>query len=128
VEAKRYIDLTTHLTTLSERRRQTLQRVERLRRMNAVLDPFKSDEHGAGVQENLITRDGEVEKELERTRVLLVRVGARVAALPENEDDNAEMASLFRDEDSAMAATVAGGGWDLQGEMSRKVDALLEGL
>ena len=35
------------------------------------------------VQPNLVTRDGELEKELERMRVLLVRVAGRVAQLPD---------------------------------------------
>lgn len=37
------------------------------------------------VQENLITRDGEVERELERMRMLLVRVADKVARLRERE-------------------------------------------
>ena len=36
----------------------------------------------ARVQPNLVTRNGEIEKELERMRVLLVRVAGRVARLP----------------------------------------------
>lgn len=74
--------------------------------MRALLSPLTSDPQdgtgadaaGAGrgggggggggsvaekVQPNLVTRDGELEKELERMRVLLVRVAGRVAQLPD---------------------------------------------
>lgn len=37
------------------------------------------------VQENLVTRDGEVERELERMRMLLVRVADKVARVRERE-------------------------------------------
>ena len=36
----------------------------------------------ARIQPNLVTRNGEIEKELERMRFLLVRVAGRVARLP----------------------------------------------
>ena len=36
----------------------------------------------ARLQPNLVTRNGEIEKELERMRVLLVRVAGRIARLP----------------------------------------------
>ncbi len=40
------------------------------------------------VQENLVTRNGEVERELERMRLLLARVAGRVAQLPDNNNNN----------------------------------------
>ncbi|KAI1336483.1 kinetochore Sim4 complex subunit Fta4 [Xylariaceae sp. FL0016] len=78
LEARRYAELQPMLASLSARRREARQRVERLRRMRDMLAPFAD-----GVQENLVTRNGEVEKELERMRVLLVRVAGRVAQLPD---------------------------------------------
>ncbi|KAI0596159.1 kinetochore Sim4 complex subunit Fta4 [Biscogniauxia sp. FL1348] len=97
-EASRYADLVTSLSALSARRREVRERVERLRAMEALLAPFKEQEaegdgKKSGVQQNLVTRNGEVEKELERMRFLLVRVAGRVAQFPDNEqnrkaDDN----------------------------------------
>ncbi|KAI1455608.1 kinetochore Sim4 complex subunit Fta4 [Annulohypoxylon moriforme] len=46
------------------------------------------------VQPNLVTREGELEKELERMRMLLVRVAARVAQLPDAEPDTSEDAVM----------------------------------
>ncbi|KAI1204285.1 kinetochore Sim4 complex subunit Fta4 [Annulohypoxylon truncatum] len=46
------------------------------------------------VQPNLVTREGELEKELERMRFLLVRVAARVAQLPDAEPETGEDAAM----------------------------------
>lgn len=135
LEAERYAELAGRLRALAARRDETRARVERLRRMRALLAPFGSttnDGAGAGedssfgpsggVQENLVTRDGEVEKELERMRMLLVRVGDKVARLKEKEagrdDDDSD---LFGDGDAMVVD-------DVEVEERRKVDGLLDGL
>ncbi|KAK8079160.1 hypothetical protein PG994_002967 [Apiospora phragmitis] len=92
-EAAYYADLQSRLGELSARRAETRARVERLRAMQNLLQPFHggadaADDASDGgnqsekLQENLVTRNGEVEKELERMRVLLVRVAGRVGQLP----------------------------------------------
>ncbi|KAK8062295.1 hypothetical protein PG997_014392 [Apiospora hydei] len=88
-EAAYYVELQTTLSVLSARRAETRARVERLRAMQNLLQPFRGDADVADdenqnkkVQENLVTRNGEVEKELERMRTLLVRVAGRVGQLP----------------------------------------------
>ncbi|KAI1372574.1 kinetochore Sim4 complex subunit Fta4 [Hypoxylon crocopeplum] len=93
-EAQRYADLAASLSSLSTRRKEARAHLDRLRRMRDLLAPFTaSTSDGSGrtgvdkVQPNLVTRDGELEKELERMRVLLVRVAARVAQLPEPRED-----------------------------------------
>ncbi|KAK6223258.1 hypothetical protein LQW54_000375 [Pestalotiopsis sp. IQ-011] len=83
-EAARYEALQDRLRALSAQRAEAKARVERLRQMQALLRPFE-----ANVQENLVTRNGEIEKELERMRVLLVRVAGRVGQLPDKENDDA---------------------------------------
>ncbi|KAI1428676.1 kinetochore Sim4 complex subunit Fta4 [Xylaria sp. FL1777] len=97
LETRRYSEQTATLTSLSARRQEVRGRVERLRRIAALLAPFESrDDHDdtiqptpaetshppTSVQENLITRNGEVERELERMRLLLARVAGRIAQLP----------------------------------------------
>lgn len=114
MEARRYHDQFERLQSLAQQRQQVRDRVERLGRMKAVLNPFHSDGSGVGVQENLVTRDGEVEKEMERVRVLLARVGGRVSLLP----DSTESGSLFREDDSLVVEPVATG-------EKRKLDDLL---
>lgn len=73
-----------------------------------------------GVQENLVQRDGEMERELERMRMLLVRVGDKVARLKEREGSDDD---LFGDGDGdAMVVD------NVEVEEQRKVDALLESM
>ncbi|KAK3945954.1 putative kinetochore protein [Diplogelasinospora grovesii] len=101
-EAKRYAELVSQLQSLAAQRREKAARVARLRHMQGLLQPFKPpaatpDDDGdgdggssmggggggggGGVQENLVTRNGEVEAELQRMRVLLARVSGRVGQL-----------------------------------------------
>lgn len=86
MEAKRYADTVQQLSELNEKRQQLRERVERLSRLQSVIQPLRTSEGGGGVQENIITRNGAIEKELERMRFLLARVGGRVGALPEPQD------------------------------------------
>ncbi|KAL2758753.1 hypothetical protein ACRALDRAFT_1080450 [Sodiomyces alcalophilus JCM 7366] len=101
-EAKRYTELATRLSALADARTQARARLARVRRAHAALRPFApaaDDEEAASptgarddgqddnananvIQKNLVTRDGDVERELARMRVLLARVSGRVAALP----------------------------------------------
>ncbi|KAI1800022.1 kinetochore Sim4 complex subunit Fta4 [Daldinia bambusicola] len=122
-EATRYADLATSLSLLSSRRKETRARLDRLRRMRNLLAPFSSSSSSSSnapeagesaaekVQPNLVTRDGEMEKELERMRVLLVRVAARVAQLPDPEPG----------EEGAVVE-------DLEVVERRKVERLLDGF
>ncbi|OHE90591.1 hypothetical protein CORC01_14117 [Colletotrichum orchidophilum] len=115
MEVKRYAELAGRLKTLAEQRQRVKARVERLRRMKALLDPFRIEDAGAGVQENLVTRDGEVEKEMEKMRVLLARVGGRVGLLPES----TESTNQRKEADSLIVEPVATG-------EKRKLDDLLD--
>ncbi|KAH7163895.1 kinetochore Sim4 complex subunit Fta4 [Fusarium sp. MPI-SDFR-AT-0072] len=84
METKRYADAVQQLTELNDQRKQLREQVARLKRLQSIVDPLQTDENGAGIQENLLTRNGPVEKELERMRILLARVGGRVLSLPED--------------------------------------------
>jgi hypothetical protein len=68
------------------------------------------------VQENLVTRNGSLERELERMRLLLARVAGRVAQLP----DRSAAASTGEDE-----ATTAGY-MDIDSLERVKVEKLLD--
>jgi hypothetical protein len=83
-EAKRYSDGVQSLTDLNAQRKEVKLRVERLRRLKALIAPLRTQDGGAGVQENLATRNGALEKELERTRMLLLRVAGRVERLSDS--------------------------------------------
>ncbi|EAQ92441.1 hypothetical protein CHGG_00676 [Chaetomium globosum CBS 148.51] len=132
LEARRYAELAGELHALAKRQRQAAARVARLRWMRALLQPFAAsnpDGDGGGdgdggrldgVQENLVTRNGEVEAELHRMRMLLARVGGRVGQLKEQGPPARELSvgSLFSD-----------GGEGMEGvemDEQRKVGSLLE--
>ncbi|KAI0536507.1 kinetochore Sim4 complex subunit Fta4 [Xylaria digitata] len=131
LEARRYAEQTTALTSLSTKRQEVRERVERLRRMAALLAPFESSNDNnddddttqstqsrsrTSVQENLITRNGEVERELERMRLLLARVAGRIAQLPNKHPLNTT------DEDAGA------GSMDLDALEQDKVEKLLDRL
>ncbi|EPE06660.1 kinetochore protein [Ophiostoma piceae UAMH 11346] len=83
LEARRYTDLVEQLQSLSAQRTEVHARVQRLRDMALLLGGLGGTAEAPTVQDNLVTRDGPVERELERMRLLLVRVGDKVANLPE---------------------------------------------
>ncbi|KAK8030050.1 hypothetical protein PG993_011341 [Apiospora rasikravindrae] len=122
-EAAYYVELQSTLGVLSTRRAETRARVERLRAMQNLLQPFRGSDADVAdddknqnkkLQENLVTRNGEVEKELERMRMLLVRVAGRVGQLP------------------ARNATDEDGDTDMIGDLDKaergKVQSLLDSL
>lgn len=74
---------------LDERRRLAKEKVERYKAMKELLAPFEGVEN---VQGNIVTKNGEVEKELERMKLLLLRVERGVSALePTEESGDMEM-------------------------------------
>jgi hypothetical protein len=96
LEATRYADTVRQLTELNQQRKDLRQRVERLRSLQKTVASFQTKD-GAGVQENLVTRGGPVEKELEKMRFLLARVAGRVGELsnaPATRDDGVELNAL----------------------------------
>ncbi|KAF4989795.1 hypothetical protein FGRMN_8887 [Fusarium graminum] len=88
LEVKRYADAVRQLSELNDRRMQLRQQVARLKRLQSLVEPLQTDD-GVGIQENLLTRNGPVEKELEKMRFLLARVGGRVHALPKEAPNGA---------------------------------------
>jgi hypothetical protein len=65
------MDLQSRLAALNEKRRAARERVEQYRAAKGLLEPFEDVE---GVQGNLVVKNGEVERELERMRMLMLRV------------------------------------------------------
>ncbi|EXU95273.1 kinetochore complex Sim4 subunit Fta4 [Metarhizium robertsii] len=81
-KAKQYEGIVLRLTQLSEERKEIRLRVEKLRRIRDAVQRLSATDE-SNIQDNLVTRNGPVEKEQERMRVLLARVTSRVANLPE---------------------------------------------
>jgi hypothetical protein len=114
MESKRYADAVQQLQELSEKRKQLKDQVARISRLKAVVEPLQTTEGGAGVQENIITRNGAIEKELEKMRFLLARVGGRVGTLPQ-----APTPGVLPADSGVM------GDGDLVGSRKRRVDQFL---
>ena len=104
--AEKYGELQARLRELGVKRKAAREKVEGYRKMKALLGPFRED---GGVQENLVTKNGEVERELERMRMLMLRVGEGVGRLE------------GRREGEEMEMEV-----DWEGDGDRKVEKLLK--
>lgn len=98
----RYQELTETLKDLDGRRKIMKEKVEGYKRLKEMLEPF--DRATEIVQPNLVVRDGELEKELEKMRLLVARVRGRVEALPEGLVADDEMDMDFSDEEKKVAA------------------------
>lgn len=73
----RYQQLREQLQVLDERRLQRQQRLDQLRHLKRLLEPFQDARKD--IQPNLVTRDGELVQELEKMRMLAARVGGRLS-------------------------------------------------
>jgi Kinetochore complex Fta4 of Sim4 subunit, or CENP-50 len=80
-EAARYKTIYDRLKSLAERRDQQQQRLARYKELQTLLEPFTNAQEN--IQPNLVTRDGELGKELEKMRILLARVTGRVMEVKE---------------------------------------------
>jgi hypothetical protein len=74
------VKLQQRLTELSARRRDAQQKLVQYRQLQKLLEPFQKPQET--VQPNLVTKDGQLGKELDRMRLLLARVSGRVESLP----------------------------------------------
>jgi hypothetical protein len=83
-----YRNLRERLTSLDNQRQQRQRRLEQLQHLRRLLEPFEDPQKD--VQPNLITKDGELVQELDKMRMLVARVGGRIAqqkrsnVVPEN--------------------------------------------
>lgn len=109
-EAAKYKELQQRLMELNKKRKIARERVEQYRAAKKLLEPFEGED--AGLQSNLVTKNGEVERELERMRMLMLRVERGVMGLERRERKGGD----------EMDVDV-----DLEAEEERKVAALLGG-
>lgn len=98
-QAARYTTLQAKLTELNEKRRAAKERLEQHKHIKSLLQPFNE-----GVQENIVTKNGEVEKELERMRMLMFRVERGLGALRERDGGGEEMEIDFDEGEKKVAA------------------------
>ncbi|KAL2431789.1 hypothetical protein ABEF95_013868 [Exophiala dermatitidis] len=78
-EAEAYTTLREELVETARKRDALRQKLARYRHLQSLLEPL--DDPQTNIQPNLVTRDGELGKELDRTRILLARVTGRVGEM-----------------------------------------------
>ncbi|KAF2231719.1 hypothetical protein EV356DRAFT_518271 [Viridothelium virens] len=87
-EQSSYSDSVSQLRSLAKRRAVLRTRLDQLRALKDILDPFREPQ--SRVQPNLTTKDGELARELTRMRALTARVGGRLGELQNSRIDNME--------------------------------------
>lgn len=80
----RYQQLRQKLMDYDQKRQQRQQHLEQLRYLQRLLGPYQDPQKD--IQPNLITRDGELVQELEKMRMLVARVGGRLAQQKKGSD------------------------------------------
>ncbi|KAI9742213.1 MAG: hypothetical protein M1818_004113 [Claussenomyces sp. TS43310] len=78
-DAQEYMLSAARLRELHEQRRRLREKVQRYRALKQALMPFENP--AENVQENLCVKNGELETELERMRMLIARVQGRIEGL-----------------------------------------------
>lgn len=78
-DAQRYEQLRAQLLDLYHRRDALTKKLAQYDHLHKLLEPLSDPQ--TNVQPNLVTRDGELSQELDRTRILLARVTGKVAEM-----------------------------------------------
>ncbi|KAL5002524.1 kinetochore Sim4 complex subunit Fta4 [Aspergillus recurvatus] len=101
-ERLRYNRLRERLANLDNQRQQRQRRLDQLRLLQRLLEPFR--EPHTNVQPNLVTRDGELVRELEKMRMLVARVSGRIAQSQAANNDGGSDASYVLGSEQKLAA------------------------
>ena len=105
-QAAKYKELQGRLMELNEKRRVAKEKLEQYKIAKQLLEPF--DGPDAGVQDNLITKNGDVEKELERMRMLMLRVERGIMGLDEKDVGDDMDIDLDENEEEKILALLSG--------------------
>lgn len=95
-QAAKYRELQNKLLELNEKRRAAKERFEQCKSVKKLLEPF--DQADKNIQENLVTKNGEIEKELEKMRMLMLRIERGIVGL-EGKDKEDQMDIDFEEDD-----------------------------
>lgn len=101
-EAAKYQELQRKLVELHTKRKAAREKLEQYKAAKKLLEPFRGED--AGLQENLVTKNGEVEKELERMRMLMLRVERGVMGLEEKDNGDEMDIDVSDDEQTRLSA------------------------
>ncbi|RMD40489.1 hypothetical protein DV735_g4643, partial [Chaetothyriales sp. CBS 134920] len=80
---RRYVQLRARLVALAKQRGEARRRLQRYQRLQGLLRAYGDPKRR--IQPNLVTAQGEMRRELERTRALLAQVKERSLAVPRGE-------------------------------------------
>jgi len=97
----RYKRLRERLANLDSLRQQRQRRRDQLRQLHHLLEPF--DEPQNNIQPNLVTRDGELVRELEKMRMLVARVSGRIAQRQTDNDGGGDASYVLGPEQKLAA-------------------------
>lgn len=100
-QAAKFQSLQQRLTELNEKRKSAKERLEQYKAAKKLLEPFEDIE--TSVQENVVTKNGEIEMELERSRMLMLRVERGISGLDDRDEDDMEL-DLEQDQQKRLAA------------------------
>ncbi|KAK6602973.1 hypothetical protein H4I95_06910 [Botrytis cinerea] len=78
-QAAKYKELQSKLLGLNDKRKAAKEKLEQCKAAKKLLGPF--DQAEKNIQENIVTKNGEIEKELERMRMLMLRVERGIVGL-----------------------------------------------
>ena len=95
---QRYAELQSSLSKLSSQRELARQQLGQYERLQQMLEPFKNPQQT--LQPNLVTRDGDLGRELDRSRILMARLAERIARL--DQADNGRRAAVAEAGDEAL--------------------------
>ncbi|OJJ49901.1 hypothetical protein ASPZODRAFT_139247 [Penicilliopsis zonata CBS 506.65] len=76
----RYQQARERLMELDERRQERQRRLSQLQQLKHLVEPFRSPQEN--IQPNLVTRDGELARELDKMRMLVARAAGRIGQQP----------------------------------------------
>jgi len=105
-QAAKYKELQSRLKELNEERKAAKERLDQYKVAMKLLEPFQ--EADVNVQENIVTKNGEIEKELERMRMLMLRVERGISGLQDRDEGDEMDIDLEQDQQEKLLAILGG--------------------
>ncbi|KAI4126824.1 MAG: hypothetical protein LQ347_004824 [Umbilicaria vellea] len=101
-DSNRYKQLQARLSALNEQRQAQQKKLAQYKHLQSLLEPFRNPQEN--IQPNLVTKDGELSKELDRMKLLMARMGEKVKGLEGGEQLNPERGLVELDSREKLAA------------------------
>ncbi|KAI9838395.1 MAG: hypothetical protein M1819_005664 [Sarea resinae] len=105
-DIERYQELQTRLTELAARRQEMQQKLARYKQLQQLLEPFENPQEN--IQPNLVTRDGELQQELTKMRILMAKVAEGIGGLKESTKGREDVFVELESEEGKLAVLLGG--------------------